>query len=313
MSPSAFSSSPPVLPIPRHPSPLSFSVSAQDPPSPPIPTTPQHVIIRPTPPDPTAGPSRFPEGTSSRTYAPVSPSFSPPSPARSEKLVPTQPLPDSLLCRSTFAALEHSAITFKRVSKSVLASTAVYLALLEQVERAEDDFLGSLGELGRWLESGYGLTGSIWEPEDGIKKMRKQQRRKEREEVEVIVDHSLKAAKAELKRNGLAGGGAQARFEVRLKRCTLRGLSRPMTNAEHCQAILSPDFSLPIPSTLYLNVYILPRLNRTFHPPGDQLNLLRILIIISSSRLKSSPTGLQIGSFGQGACFTACTIRSRSV
>lgn len=74
--------------------------------------------------------------------------------------------------------------------------------------------MSDLAELGRWLEGGYGLNGTIWEPEGGIRKVRRQRRRKEREEVEIMVEHSLKAAKAELKRHGLAGAGAQARFEV---------------------------------------------------------------------------------------------------
>ncbi len=208
--------SPAILPIPRHPSPLSFSVSAQDAPSPPSPRFPQpasmtsksltngNILV--------TGPSRSPDITPTRGLPPASPS--PPSPSRVETLVPTHPQPDSLLCRSTFAALEHSSTTLKRLSKSVLASTTVYLTLLEHLERSEDDLMANLGELGRWLEGGYGLNGAVWEPEGGIRKMRKQRWRKEREEMEVMVEQGLKAVKADIKRNGLAGGEAHAKFEV---------------------------------------------------------------------------------------------------
>ena len=74
--------------------------------------------------------------------------------------------------------------------------------------------MANLGELGRWLEGGYGLNGGIWVPDGGIRQMTRQKRRRERDELEIMVEHSLKATKAELKRQGLAGGGAQARFEV---------------------------------------------------------------------------------------------------
>jgi len=96
-----------------------------------------------------------------------------------------------------------------------LASSTAYLALLEQVERAEADLFSHLGQLGKWLEAGYGLSGfSIWDDEVGIRKVRLDARRREREEIEVMVEHSLRTVKGELKRNGLAGGNAQAKFEV---------------------------------------------------------------------------------------------------
>lgn len=73
-----------------------------------------------------------------------------------------------------------------------------------------------MGELARWLESGYGIAGgvSIWDDEIGIRKVRRESRKREREEMVVMVDHGIRAVKGELKRNGLAGYGAQARFEV---------------------------------------------------------------------------------------------------
>jgi hypothetical protein len=129
--------------------------------------------------------------------------------------IPIEPLQDSLLLRSTFNALEHTTSTLKRMSKAVLASTSSYLALLEQVEKAEDDLFAQLGDLGHWLESGYGLSEhSVWDGKVGIRKVRKGVRRREREEIEVMVEQSLRTAKSEMKRNGLAGGTAQTRFEV---------------------------------------------------------------------------------------------------
>jgi len=131
--------------------------------------------------------------------------------------LPIEPLPDSLLLRSTFNALDHSAATLKRLSKAVLSATSTYLALLEQVEKAEEDVFSQLGELGRWLESGYGVSGpSVWDDERGVRRVRKDARRREREEMEIMVEHGVRAVKGELKRNGLAGGGAQGRFEVRV-------------------------------------------------------------------------------------------------
>ena len=44
---------------------------------------------------------------------------------------------------------------------------------MDQVSAAEDDVLRALGELGRWLEGGYGLHESaIWDDHRGIRKMR---------------------------------------------------------------------------------------------------------------------------------------------
>lgn len=128
--------------------------------------------------------------------------------------VPTDPMPDSLLTRSTFAALEHSAGTLKRLAKHVLASSSTMFALLEQLESAEDDLLMHLGELGRWLEGGYGVTGEVWDSDGGIRKVAREKRARDREELEVMVSHSLEAVKGEIKRQGLAGHGAQTKFEV---------------------------------------------------------------------------------------------------
>ena len=159
----------------------------------------------------------------------------------SDPIVPVQTSPDSLLLRSTFSALEHSATTLKRLSKSVLACTSAYLNALEQLQHAENEVLASLGELGRWLEGGYGLHESaIWD-DNGFKKLRQQARRKEKEELEVMVEHGLKAVRSELKRNGLAGGSAQARFDVSSS-CTL-------LMEGQCQALLQSDIGIPCSST----------------------------------------------------------------
>lgn len=130
--------------------------------------------------------------------------------------VPSEPLPDSLLCRSTFAALEHSAGTLKRLAKTVLTASAAYVALLEQLETAEDELLSSLGELGRWLEGGYGVQGDVFDNANGIRKVARERRAREREDLQEMVLHSLSAVKGEIKRQGLTGAGSQQhRFEVR--------------------------------------------------------------------------------------------------
>ena len=210
MSQSVHGTTPPVLSALRQPSPLSFSGSTEE-----------EFIFSPADKSHLSPSTYIAVGEvtpivqrPSRKPSLASPSPKPPSPSRIEALIPTELLPDSLLCRSTFSALERSATTLKRLSKAVLASTSIYLAFLEQLEKVEDDLMANLSELGRWLEGGYGLSENVWEAEGGIRRMRKQQRRREREELEFMVEHSLTAVKAELKRNGLAGGGAQARFEV---------------------------------------------------------------------------------------------------
>nr|XP_019047066.1 hypothetical protein I302_03673 [Kwoniella bestiolae CBS 10118]OCF25996.1 hypothetical protein I302_03673 [Kwoniella bestiolae CBS 10118] len=232
--------SPPVLPVPRQPSPLSFSSIGHSDERPPSPTTPAFSFLgtgesvsASSSSSYTASGSVLPSSHITPTFpnepimtSPISnPSLESPSTSASPSvvasssrypvLVPVQPSPDSLLLRSTFSALEHSTSTLKRLSKSVLNSAGVVSALEEQLERAEDDLFTALGDLGRWLENGYGLQakGSVWDPEGGIRKVSKERRKREREDREVWVENGLKAVKAELKRQGLAGGGAQARFD----------------------------------------------------------------------------------------------------
>ncbi|KAK8847482.1 hypothetical protein IAR55_005340 [Kwoniella newhampshirensis] len=215
------SNSPPQLPVPRQPSPLSFSSVGVD--APPSPLTPASSILRGAQSSvSSASSSRIQQDTSTPRAAPTlstlstSPSPPPPSAARADSLVPTQPLPDSLLLKSTLSALEHSAVTLKRLSKSVLTAASVVHAIAEQLEKAEDDLFVALGDLGRWLESGYGVQNKhhgVWDKESGIRKVHREKRKREREEMEVWVVHGLKAVKAELKRQGLAGDGAHARYE----------------------------------------------------------------------------------------------------
>ena len=97
---------------------------------------------------------------------------------------------------------------------------SAYTNVLEQLEKSEDELYGVLGELGRWLEGGYDVhdTG-LWDPEGGVRKLRRQARRQEKEELEVMLEHSLRAIRAEIKRNGIAGGPAQGKFDVCPAKC----------------------------------------------------------------------------------------------
>ncbi|KAI9636316.1 putative GTPase activating protein for Arf-domain-containing protein [Dioszegia hungarica] len=206
--PASLASSPPSLPIVRQPSPLSFSVTSEDHSTPPSPSShsgsslPQIGFSEPNLP----GPSRIRRVPSP---TPISPPF---RVGNGEGPVPTAPLPDSILYRSTLAHLETSTSTLKRLSKSVLNHSSVLIAVLEAVEKAEEEFLLVLGELGRYLEGGFGVAGGIW-AEDGVRKVRKERWKGQREEVRGMVEQGVAGMKGDLKRWGLAGGGTQARFE----------------------------------------------------------------------------------------------------
>lgn len=110
----------------------------------------------------------------------------------------------------------------KRLAKTVSASTATVLTLLEQLDKAEEELYVGLGDLGRFLESAYGVNGDLWDDRMGIRRIGKERRMKEKEDLEVLVDHGLKAVRHELKRQGLAGGAAHARFEVSQIKWSLR-------------------------------------------------------------------------------------------
>jgi len=143
-------------------------------------------------------------------------------------ILPIKPQPDSPILRTTLSDLEKQASTLKRLSKSVLASTAGYLSLLDHLEKAEDELFASLGELGGWLETGFGIPGGIWSEEGGIRKVRRDRRKTERDEIEGLVKRGLEAVKGDMKRKGVAGGGAQAKYAVswlvRVLEITGRGL-----------------------------------------------------------------------------------------
>lgn len=129
--------------------------------------------------------------------------------------MPTSPLPDSLVYRSTLSSLESSATTLKRLTKAVLAQAAVYNAMLEQMEKAEDEFLGSLGDLGRYLEGGFEVPGDIWSHAD-VRGMRREEWNHKRDQLEGVLTSAVRAVKSDLKRQGLAGSGAQDRYDVSL-------------------------------------------------------------------------------------------------
>ncbi|WVO16606.1 hypothetical protein L204_104285 [Cryptococcus depauperatus] len=222
-------STPPLLPVPRQPSPLSLSSHSEEQAVSPLPSP---CIVSNTEYDstvssachslselPSAGDHGTPRATSGHVLDPsVGPEGRVP---QKESIMPIQPMPDSLLFKHTLSALDASAITLKRFSKNVLAYAAVVHTLSEQLEKAEDDLFGAVGELSRWLETGYDIQAkekkqSVWE-DHGIRKFSRDKRRREREEMEVRVEQSLKDVKAHLKRRGLAGSGAQVRYETTAK------------------------------------------------------------------------------------------------
>lgn len=73
--------------------------------------------------------------------------------------------------------------------------------------------MSALGELGRYLESGFGVQGGLW-ADDGVRKIRKEKWVGQREAVRGMVEQGVSQVKGDLKRWGLAGGGSHARFEV---------------------------------------------------------------------------------------------------
>lgn len=201
-------SAPPLLPLPRQPSPLSLSSaghgdyflpSNRSSPVPSVfesePSTSHHSLH---------GPSTLP----ATSHSALNDSNSP-----GDRL-PIRLQPDSLIYRTTLKQLESQTITLKRLAKSVQANLAVVSSVYEQLDRAEDELLSSLGEMSRWLAQGYGLRDGVWDEEGGVKRVRREKRRREKEDLEVMVQQSVDNVRGELKRRGLAGGGATARYEV---------------------------------------------------------------------------------------------------
>lgn len=149
------------------------------------------------------------------TPSEAGPSFKVPLPqSRVSRSIPIRPSPDSIVHRTTLKQLESQTVTLKRLTKTVLANLAIVSGIYEQLEKAEDELLGSLGELASWLGHGYGLKDGVWDAEAGVRGIKKEKRRREKEDLEVMVQHGVDNVRVELKRRGLAGGGATARYEV---------------------------------------------------------------------------------------------------
>ena len=172
---------PPILPVPRYPSPLSLGMdtlgvdlvngggrrSIYSNTSSPVPsvfesdehestsnTRPSSSIQYPNPP-----------GVSENGGFKV-----PSLPSREN--IPVRPSPDSIIHRTTLKQLESQTVTLKRLTKTVLANLAVVTGIYEQLDRAEDELLGSLGELSTWLGHGYGLKDGVWDADVGVRGVR---------------------------------------------------------------------------------------------------------------------------------------------
>lgn len=145
----------------------------------------------------------------------------PPPPAKQATVLPVEPLPDSLLLRSTFQALDHSAHHLKRLSKAVLATSASVLALYNQLEAAENELFSSLAELAGFLDLAPSkgeatIEGGVF-GEQGVKAWRREQRKREKEAMEKLVVETVSKLKSDIKHHslGLPGShGAQAKFDV---------------------------------------------------------------------------------------------------
>lgn len=164
---------------------------------------------------PRPGPSqRSVSGTSTSTLERESGFKVPLAQSRVSRSIPIAPAPDSIVHRTTLKQLESQTVTLKRLSKAVLANLAIVTGIYEQLDRAEDELLGSLGEMATWLGHGYGIKDGIWEEDVGVRKIKREKRRREKEDLEVMVQNGVENVRGELKRRGLSGGGATAKFEV---------------------------------------------------------------------------------------------------
>lgn len=215
-----------MLPPPRHPSPLAS-------------------------PDSLASSVPFPSSAEAARMPPPPP----PVPTKQSTLLPVEPLPDSLLLRSTFSALDHSAHHLKKLSKAVLAASATVLSLYSQLEAAEDEMFSSLGDLASFLDIGNGRIGTGIEDgvfgELGVKSWKRAERRREREAMDKLVVETVTKLKGDVKAHalGLAGSqGAQARFDVSAELCTRLRLTKPA----NCKTILFVDISVPCSCTCFL-------------------------------------------------------------
>lgn len=233
---SATSAAPPVLPLPRQPSPLSFSSAGHghghD----------DHYFLQPSnrsSPVPSVfesddRSSEISDGNNAylqphshsqggrAASSSSSTSIIIPGPAGEgaagggQGKIPIEPVPDSLIYRTTLKQLESQTVTLKRLSKTVLSNLATVSGIYDQLDSAEDELMGSLGELSRWLGHGYGLRPGVWDEDRGVKEVRREKRKRQKEDMEVMVHQSVENVRGELKRRGLAGGGATAKYEVSL-------------------------------------------------------------------------------------------------
>ena len=121
-------------------------------------------------------------------------------------------------------------------------------AALEAVEKAEDDLLYAIGEMSRWLEAGYGIPAADLWSDGGVRNVRKKKWKAQRDEVQVMVSHGAANVKSELKRHGLAGAGAQARFEVSPGDVfQIEGQAQARTDVgESHKAVLRPNGSISL-------------------------------------------------------------------
>jgi hypothetical protein len=213
---------PPILPVPRYPSPLSLGMDTLG-----VDLINGHregsrrsIYSNASSPVPSVFESDELESSSNTRPAssiqyPAGPSFKLPH-LPSRERIPIRPSPDSIIHRTTLKQLESQTVTLKRLTKTVLANLAVVTGIYEQLDRAEDELLGSLGELATWMGHGYGLKDGIWDPDVGVRGVKKEKRKREKEDLEVMVAQGVDNVRGELKRRGRAGGGATARYEVSL-------------------------------------------------------------------------------------------------
>lgn len=222
---------PPTLPLPRQPSPLSlssgghgeyFTQSSRSSPVPSVFESEDRSAYEVSDISHQHTPTHFPVDEHQRHDGPSRINPNPDLIGRSSgredhgiERMPIRPVPDSLIYRTTLKQLESQTVTLKRLSKQVLSSLSTVTGIYDQLISAEDELLGSLGEMSRWLGHGYGLGSGIWDEEIGVRKYKKERRRREKEDLEVMVAQSVDNVRGELKRRGLAGGGATSRYEVR--------------------------------------------------------------------------------------------------
>jgi len=219
---------PPILPVPRYPSPLSLGMDTLG-----VDLVNGHregirrsIYSNASSPVPSVFESDELESSSNTRPAssiqyPAGPSFKVPL-LPSRERIPIRPSPDSIVHRTTLKQLESQTVTLKRLTKTVLANLAVVSGIYEQLDRAEDELLGSLGELSTWMGHGYGLKDGIWDADAGVRGVKREKRKREKEDLEVMVAQGVDNVRSELKRRGLAGGGATARYEVSQKSRTLQ-------------------------------------------------------------------------------------------